>query len=164
MTNLERIILEWSVISGMNWETMYCITRHNTIETMDFEVSLYPAIIKPDLSKHKGRWKVLYASRPTFKINKEYPSVYVAVRKLAKCYLTQGPQFDFDNDPNNNPIKFIELSLEEVPSSIFVTPGTIISTTSLYPEEKYVAILQTHVKKMLKLNPAVDRKRCVELS
>ena len=75
------------------------------------------------------------------------------------CYRSKGPQADYDNDPANNPVKFIELCLYKKPAAIFLRPGTILGTKVQNTDEKYVAILQTHLKKMLKLNPECNEKR-----
>ena len=73
------------------------------------------------------------------------------------------PQSNFDNDATNNPIRFIELPLGKIPSAILVTPGTILRTKSKHYDEKYLAILHTHVNKLLKLNPQFNVKRYVSI-
>ena len=160
----DKIILEWSVISGKEWEILYFVTNFDNIETMEPK-SMHPEVRDENSTENKNKysWKVLYASRPTFNISKEFPSVYVAVRKLTKsCCPREDPQSVFDNESRNNPTKFIELSLQDFPCAVFVTPGTIVtSTVSQTLEEKYVSLLQIHLKKLQKLNPALNSERYV---
>jgi len=159
----QKIISEWSVVCGTSWDTMYL-----TIDYNDITIERHEIVAKePDKDKQnygEQKWKVLYASHPTFHSRKEHPSIYVAVRKMAK-YTNQlhSPQSNFDNDATNNPIRFIELPLGKIPSAILVTPGTILRTKSKHYDEKYLAILHTHVNKLLKLNPQFNVKRYVSI-
>ena len=157
---IQKIISEWSVISGKSWETMYIAIQYS-----DIELANYDSVVKEETDKKKcgeQNWKVLYASHPTFQLSKDHPSIYAAVRKMTKNTGNpelQPPQLKFENDPTNEPVRFIELPLGKIPSAVFVNPGTILRTKSKKHDEKYVAILQTHVKKLLKWNPQFDVNR-----
>ena len=161
LETLQMIISEWSIVSGSVWDNMYLAVNFNDIKVENHEIEAKEQKKdKQDFGEQK--WKVLYSSHPTFHSKKEHPSIYVAVRKVPKFEnQLHSPQSKLDNDATNNPIRFIEMPLEKIPSAVLVTPGTILRTKSKHYDEKYLSILHTHVNKLLKLNPQFNSKRYV---
>ena len=160
--NIQKIVSEWSLICGRSWQITYILSTYEDLEFANYNQiqNLDISDANEDKNNKSQEWKILYASHPTFSQGKIHPSIYVAVRKIHKySYLYRGPQSDFDNEPENNPIRFIELPLEKLPAAILVTPGTMLVTKSQVSKEKHVSILNTHVKQLLKLNPSVNSKR-----
>ena len=158
---IQSVISEWSLICGKNWESNYLVIDYQDIVFKNDNIQEH--LIEKEgykINNKEQQFQVLYASQPTFLCNKQYPSVYAAVRKMKRNYYgSKGPQADYDNDPANNPVKFIELCLYKKPAALFLGPGTILGTKIQNTDEKYVALLQTHLKKMLKLNPECNEKR-----
>ena len=156
-----RIISEWSLVHGKSWETTYLVIDYQDIVAINYKASeaTNKASNLDNIVKYQ-EWKVLYRSQPTFKSSNEHPSVYVAVRKtIERKHLVDDPQYQFDIDSCNNPVRFIELPLEELPSAVFVTPGTTFKIKAQIREEKFLSILQIHVKRLLKLNPSIPSTR-----
>ena len=149
----KKVVFEWSFVDKKSWDITYVVVDVSDIESIDYVTSDVERIFSEhECSEKHQEWKVLYRSEPIFKLHKENPFIYLAVRKkIERNFTTDDPQFQYDND--NNPIKFIEMPLEQVPSSLFITPGTIFKIKPQIKEEKFLSILQIYVKKLLELNP-----------
>ena len=158
---LKKVVFEWSFVLEKSWDITYVVIDIKDIETIDFATSERKRIFpERECNEKHQEWKVLYRSEPIFRLRRENPFVYLAVRKkIKRNFTTDDPQFQYDND--NNPIKFIELPVEQVPSSLFITPGTILKTKEQLKEEKFLSILQIYVKKLLELNPNLHFARYV---
>ena len=159
----KKIILEWSTLCAKSWDICYIVVDYTDIESVDFVTDEKENKISvPNCNDKHQEWKVLYRSQPIFKSNMERSFVYVAIRKkIERKSTTDGRQFEFDSDLSNNPIRFMELPLENVPAAVFIAPGTRLKMKAQHVEEKYLSILNVHVKKLLALNPSIPSKRCV---
>ena len=157
----KKVVFEWSFVHEKSWDITYVVVDIKDIETINFATSENGRIFSDHECNEKHQeWKVLYRSDPIFRLRKENPFIYLAVRKkIERNFTTDEPQFQYDND--NNPIKFIELPVEQVPSSLFITPGTIFKIKAQIKEEKFLGILQIYVKKLLELNPTLHFARYV---
>ena len=157
----KRIIMEWSLVFGKSWDLTYIVVDYQDIELIDFETTKKLSEIStlPCIEKHQ-EWIALYRSHAILKWNKENSSIYYAVRKIIEeNSMKDDPQFQFDNDSYNNPIKFLELPIEQVPLATLITAGTKFQIKTQVAEEKYLSILHNHVKRLMKLNPTIKSSR-----
>ena len=72
------------------------------IETINFATRENGRIFSDHECNEKHQeWKVLYRSDPIFRLRKENPFIYLAVRKkIERNFTTDEPQFQYDNDNN----------------------------------------------------------------